>query len=437
MATAPGAPTGAAATAGNAQAVVTFIAPASNGGATITGYTATSTPSSVTASITGASAAPITVTGLTNGTAYTFTVHATNSVGNSSESTASNSVTPATVPNAPTIGAATATNQRASVTFSAPASNGGAPVATYTVTATDTTSSPRGGQTATGTVSPITVTGLTNGDNYTFTAHATNSIGNSVESSATSAVSPHTTVPDAPINVTGSSGIGQVAVSFSPPANNGGVGITQYTVTATDTIIPANGGQVVSGATSPITIPGLTAGDAYTFTVTATNSLGTSAASTASAVVVPQSPSGANVAPPPFANATSYTISKSINQTQFTDELSTAAGQTVLVAVQVSTNSPQQPGGVIFTFTVSDPGLVWVSPASISAIVVEAVITAHVANPSYGQPQSVQDYNAVLLQVQTNYSQTLTSDQIQTAVKGLLLNVSTLLATNNGLPEMT
>ena len=78
-----------------------------------------------------------TVTGLTNGTAYTFTVAAINSVGTGPASAASNSVTPApvvTVPGAPTIGTATAGNASATVTWTAPASNGGSAITGYVIT---------------------------------------------------------------------------------------------------------------------------------------------------------------------------------------------------------------------------------------------------------------------------------------------------------------
>jgi hypothetical protein len=86
------APTIGTATGGNASASVTFTAPANVGGGAITGYIVVSTPSGITG--TGASS-PVTVSGLTNGTAYTFKVFATNAYGPSGLSAASNSVTPA------------------------------------------------------------------------------------------------------------------------------------------------------------------------------------------------------------------------------------------------------------------------------------------------------------------------------------------------------
>jgi uncharacterized protein (TIGR02145 family) len=89
--TVPEATTGVTAVAGNAQATVTFIAPVNNGGSVITGYTVTSSPGGLTAIGT---ASPIIVNGLTNGIAYTFTVIATNAMGSSVASSASNSVTP-------------------------------------------------------------------------------------------------------------------------------------------------------------------------------------------------------------------------------------------------------------------------------------------------------------------------------------------------------
>ena len=90
----PDAPTIGTATAGNATASVPFTAPSNIGGSAITGYTVTSSPGSITATGT---TSPISVTGLTNNTAYTFTVTATNIYGTSISSSASNSVTPALV----------------------------------------------------------------------------------------------------------------------------------------------------------------------------------------------------------------------------------------------------------------------------------------------------------------------------------------------------
>ena len=75
-------------------------------------------------------------------------------------------------------------------------------------------------------------------------------------------------------------------MSFSAPATNGSA-ITSYTVTATDATTPANGGQSVSGSSSPIVVSGLTNGDSYSFEVTATNAIGPGTSSEVSNSVIP------------------------------------------------------------------------------------------------------------------------------------------------------
>ncbi|MCT8861369.1 DUF4347 domain-containing protein, partial [Shewanella xiamenensis] len=92
------------------------------------------------------------------------------------------------------------------------------------------------------------------------------------------------TVPDAPVVGTATAGNGQASVTFSAPTNNGGATITTYTVTSNP------GGFTGTGASSPISVTGLTNGVSYTFTVTATNSAGTGLASAASNSITPASP---------------------------------------------------------------------------------------------------------------------------------------------------
>lgn len=94
VASLPEAPIIGTATPGDTSVSLTFTAPASTGGAEISSYTATSIPGGLTGTGTGS---PIAITGLTNGTSYTFTVTATNSAGIGAASAASNSVTPGCV----------------------------------------------------------------------------------------------------------------------------------------------------------------------------------------------------------------------------------------------------------------------------------------------------------------------------------------------------
>ena len=180
----PGAPTiGTVSTASGTSVNVAFTAPANNGGATITSYRATSSPGGF--SNTGTTS-PILVTGLTAGTAYTFTVLATNLAGNSAASGASNSIAPDVVPGAPTIGTATLSGSSgASLTFTAPTANGGSAVTSYKAT-----SSP-GGITSTLTQSgsgTITISGLTANTSYTFTVTAINTAGAGSASSSSNSI---------------------------------------------------------------------------------------------------------------------------------------------------------------------------------------------------------------------------------------------------------
>ena len=150
-ATAPGAPTGVSATAGNGSASVSWTAP-SSGGSAITSYTVTPyVGSSAQAPVTVSGSPPATtatVTGLTNGTSYTFTVSATNGVGTGPASSPSNAVTPA-VP--PTVTSVTPSSGASGVAVSV------APSATFSQAVTPSTVSftvvDSGGNSVAGTVS--------------------------------------------------------------------------------------------------------------------------------------------------------------------------------------------------------------------------------------------------------------------------------------------
>jgi trimeric autotransporter adhesin len=180
----PGAPSVGTATVSVLTASVPFTAPSDAGSATITNYVATSSPSGIQ----GTSAtSPISVAGLSPATAYTFQVQAINAAGTGSQSVASNSVTTADVPGAPTIGTATAAGLTASVPFTAPASDGGATITSYTATSSPGSVTGTLNQAGSGT---ITVNGLTSGTAYTFTVTATNAIGTSAASAASNSVTP-------------------------------------------------------------------------------------------------------------------------------------------------------------------------------------------------------------------------------------------------------
>ena len=183
----PGPPTGVVAVPGNSQATVTFVAPTSNGGSPITGYTVTSSPAGGVDTQAGMIGLSHVVTNLVNGTAYTFTVRATNAVGTGAPSAPSTPVTPADVPGAPTGVVAIGWHRSATVAFAAPASNGGSLITGYTVT-----SDPAGGVDIHAGTTGLNhyVTGLVNGTAYTFTVRATNAVGTGAPSLPSAPVTP-------------------------------------------------------------------------------------------------------------------------------------------------------------------------------------------------------------------------------------------------------
>jgi uncharacterized repeat protein (TIGR01451 family) len=194
-------------------------------------------------------ATSVVITGLINGVSYRFTVTANNANGSSAPSAESNTVTPLafTVPDAPTDASATAGDGGALVSWVASASNGGQPITSYTVTAL-VGAVPAATLSVSPTTTSVFFTGLTNGITYSFTIHATNSVGNSAESLQSNAVTPTigALAPDMSITMSGPSTANfGTQVSYTATIHNTGSS-PAFQVVVSDSLVGAGASLIAA-----------------------------------------------------------------------------------------------------------------------------------------------------------------------------------------------
>lgn len=273
---APSAPQNVTLSRGNGASIIAnWTAPADDGGAPVTSYTGVLSPGDrecVVAETT------CTFSNLQVGTVYTFTVSAQNRAGVGEFARAASGIVAATVPNAVVVRSAPQVgNGQVTLSWDAPVGDTGLPVIDYTVTANP------GGRSCSAEepTRTCTVSGLTNGEDYTFTITARNAAGVGAASAPVGPVQPFGDVPSAPQYLRVSLDDVNAAFSWKRPATLGET-VTEYRVTVT----PGNRECVVDdpGAPDPFgnyscTILGFTYGTDYTASVTATNINGVSAAS--------------------------------------------------------------------------------------------------------------------------------------------------------------
>ena len=280
---APGAPT---LTPQIGSLAASWAAPLSNGGSTITGYTATAYTtadgSTVAASCTTTGSRSCTITGLAAATTYHVSVVARNAAGDSVASARTPGTTLAiVVPDAPTVTSTTPTAISIAVGWSAPGSNGGSPITGYTagVFVDTSATTPLATCSTNGSSFSCTVTGLAVGTSYQVRVRATNLMGSGAWSAPTAVSTLSVTVPGSPTITSLAPNTQRIRANWSLPASNGGSPIISYTARA---FLAASGGNPVgscnaNGATATnCTIRNLSTGTSYWIEVVATNAVGSS-----------------------------------------------------------------------------------------------------------------------------------------------------------------
>jgi len=288
------APTGVTAVAGNASAQVSWTAPTSMGGSPVTGYLVHVLANGLPTIMNIVANAPHTslnVTGLNNGTHYTFQIQSVNAFGVGPGSLPSNSVVPVAqappagvVPGVPTGVTAVGGTNSASVTWTAPANSGSSAITNYNVIVL-AASSPTGlSMNVAAPALQVVVGGLTAGVNYSFQVHAISAAGDSGASATSNVVTPSSpapagSAPSVPTSVVAVAGKASASIAWTAPASNGGQPITSYTVVALLAGVSTNQTVTIPAPITSAVMTGLTGNGPYTFVVHAINSVGDSGAS--------------------------------------------------------------------------------------------------------------------------------------------------------------
>ena len=290
----PGAPAIESATPGDGQVALTW-SPTGTGGSAITGYQVryssaytsddATTGASWTTPVDAGTATSKTITGLSDGTAYTFEVGATNALGTTWSAPAV--ATPATLPGTPTLAAQPGLDS-VGLSWSV-ATTGGSPITDYQVQyragdSGDWSSSVDVGAVASTTFSTTSTPAIADDTVYEFQARAENSAGWGPWSSAVTAENLQS--PSQPAITSVSAGDATASLAWTRSTDNGTDAVTYSVYLSSDgggTWTPAGTGLTALGTT----VTGLSDGTSYVFTVIAVNEAGQTS-SAVSAAVTPQ-----------------------------------------------------------------------------------------------------------------------------------------------------